>query len=273
MRRMASWWMVVLAATAGCSAAPLARISWNDATPRSGEVTGEDVRVESPAGGGTFPLISFTTTIPPGTAYVLEGEVRYEGVAGAGYLEMWSDFAPGGRYFSRTLAPSGPQGLIDGDSDWRDFELPFDPGSGPAPARLDLNLVLPGSGTVEIRPLTLRTVGSGSGWWSDRTAGGFGAFAGVLIGLLGAAIGILASRGKARRPVLVTMMALSVAGAIAIAVGIVALVARQPYAVVFPMLLLGAILVAVFGGGYRAVRRGYEAAELRKMRALDAVGV
>jgi membrane protein implicated in regulation of membrane protease activity len=69
------------------------------------------------------------------------------------------------------------------------------------------------------------------------------------------------------------MMALAIVGGAAIAVGVVALLARQPYAVVFPMLLLGTILVAVFGGGYRAVRRGYEAAELRKMRALDAAGV
>ena len=44
-------------------------------------------------------------------------------------------------------------------------------------------------------------------------------------------------------------------------------------AVVFPLFLLGAILVAAFGGGYRAVRRGYEEAELRKMHALDAAGV
>jgi hypothetical protein len=273
MRWIGRWSTILLAVTAGCSAAPLASISWSDAAPRSGEVSGDTLTVQSPAGGGTFPLISFTTTFPDGTPYALEGKVRYEGVTGEGYLEMWNDFPPARKYFSRTLAPTGPQGVITGDSDWRDFQLPFDPGDGPAPARLDLNLVLPGAGTVEIGPLSVRAVGGGSAWWSDRTAGGIGASAGVLIGLLGATLGVLASRGKARAAVLATMMALAIVGGAAIAVGVVALLARQPYAVVFPMLLLGTILVAVFGGGYRAVRRGYEAAELRKMRALDAAGV
>jgi hypothetical protein len=53
----------------------------------------------------------------------------------------------------------------------------------------------------------------------------------------------------------------------------VALLRDQPYAVVFPLLLLGVILVGVFGGGYRATRRGYEAAELRKIHAMDGAGV
>src|SRR5262249_34656193 len=140
------------------------------------------------------------------------------------------------------------------------------------PARLDINLVLPGSGTVEIGPLTVRSLGGRSAWWSERTAGGIGAAAGVIVGLLGAGIGVLASRGKARGPVLAAMRMLAIVGAVSIVVGAIALVARQPYAVVFPILLFGVILLAVFGGGYRAVRRGYEAAELRKMHALDAAG-
>jgi len=271
MRRLASWALLVL--LTGCAAAPLATVSWSDATPRSGRVVGDAVRIESSTDGGTYPVISFTTQIPPGVSYAIEGEVRYQDVTGEAYLEMWSDFPGEGRYFSRTLAPSGLQGIIEGDSDWRGFQISFVSNGGPPPARLDVNLVLPGTGTVEIGPLRVVTLDGGSGWWTDRAAGAIGAAAGGLIGILGAGLGILASRRKARGPVLATMIALSVLGVLSLVAGAVAFVARQPYAVVFPLLLLGTILLAVFGGGYRAVRRGYEEAELRKMHALDAAGV
>jgi hypothetical protein len=272
MRRIDRWMLCGLLITVSCGSAAIDTISWSSVTPGSGAAVGDAVRVGSPSGGGTFPLLSIAPAIPRGRAYAIEGRIRYEGVDGAGYLEMWSDFPRQGRFFSRTLAPAGPLGVIHGDSDWRDFQLPFDPNGGPSPARLDLNLVLPGSGTVEIGPIEIRVLGA-AGWWSDRTAGAMGGGAGALIGLIGATVGVLASRRKARGPVLATMIALCGVGVVALAVGGAALVAHQPYAVVFPLLLLGAILVAVFGAGYGAVRRGYEEAELRKMHALDAAGV
>jgi len=40
--------------------------------------------------------------------YVVRGRVRYRGVIGEGYLEMWNLFGDGGRYFTRTLAMPGP---------------------------------------------------------------------------------------------------------------------------------------------------------------------
>ena len=45
-----------------------------------------------------------------GDSYAITGKVAYEGVEGDGYLEMWSVFPDGSRYFSRTLDDAGPLG-------------------------------------------------------------------------------------------------------------------------------------------------------------------
>jgi hypothetical protein len=103
---------------------------------------------------------------PPITSmlYVLSGDIHYDFVSGAGYLEMWNIFPPAGpgmpeaRYFSRTMGPpgSGPLAQISGDSDWRTFQLPFNrTGSASPPSRLEINLFLPGRGAVYLGPLKL----------------------------------------------------------------------------------------------------------------------
>jgi hypothetical protein len=259
--------VVALLTLTACGANELDRFSWDEVSPRSGEVVGDTVRIEAPAEGGTYMVIA---TAPGGitTDYAFEGRIRYEGVEGEGYLEMWSYFPDGSKYFTRTLAPSGPQGVLSGDSGWRSFSLPFSTNGGPAPSRLDLNVVLPGSGVVTIGPLHLVRLDD-IAWWSDRTAGALGGGAGALIGVLGATIGALAARRRGRAAVLAAMKVLFACGVALLVVGLIAVIRDQPYAVVFPLLLLGTILVAVFGGGYRSTRRAYEAAELRKMQAMD----
>jgi hypothetical protein len=67
------------------------------------------------------------------------------------------------------------------------------------------------------------------------------------------------------------MVALIAAGAGLLVAGAVALALSQPYAVYYPLLLGGIIILAVFGSGFRRVRRAYEEAELRRMRAMDTV--
>ena len=71
-----------------------------------------------------------------------------------------SHFAGEKAYFSRTLAESGPLQSISGRSDWRPFQLPFAARDESGwlddrPERLDLNLVLPGAGKVQLRSLRL----------------------------------------------------------------------------------------------------------------------
>src|SRR5215467_1767779 len=59
-----------------------------------------------------------------GFPYAIAGSVRYEGVRGQGYLEMWGAFPDGGRYFSRTLG-SGLLRPLQGTTGWRPFVLPM----------------------------------------------------------------------------------------------------------------------------------------------------
>jgi hypothetical protein len=235
----------------------------------SGTVVHSTVRIESPPGGGTFPLAVLDHPPVDGPGYAIWGKVRYQGVEGSGFLEMWSVF-PGGRYFSRTTDTEGPVARITGNSDWRTFELPFRVQDGAAPSRLEVNLILPGKGTVWIDALQL--VGypyERSGWWSGRAGGIIGGVGGSLIGMLGALLGTLTARRRARGFVLGAMLVLTVLGVGLILVGAVAVIMKQPYAVYFPLLLAGAIMAAVFGNGRRTARRAFEDAELRRMRALD----
>ena len=92
-------------------------------------------------------------------AYMLRGAVKYEGVLGDGFLEMWNHF-PQPRAvsaFSRTMDRNGPMGLIQGDSPWREFQLPFmiNDDSFPSPEKLDVNVFLPTAGTIWISDLEL----------------------------------------------------------------------------------------------------------------------
>lgn len=259
----------VFAASARAAEAPV-KVDWNQTAPLSGRVVDGTVEVASSGTGGTFPLVAIDDPVIASDEYALAGRIRYRGVAGVGFLEMWSVFPDGGRYFSRTLANDGPQARISGDSGWRDFELPFFLQASERPVRLEIGLVLPGAGRVWIGPLELTSPGAtSSAWWSDRTGGLIGGIAGSLIGITGAILGVLVAKGRGRRAVLATMAALAIAGGGLLVAGLLALALSQPYAVYFPLILGGIILLAVFGPGSRRTRRAYENVELRKMRAMD----
>ncbi len=140
-----------------------------------------------------------------GPRYALTGQVRYEGVEGSGYLELWNHFPDGSQYFSRTLGDSGPMMKLQGTSAWRAFTLPFDATGAPPPNRLVINVVLPGRGVVYLGPMQLVDSGgadqrdsSAAGWTLDQTGGFVGGLAGGLIGCVGALIGLLTSLGRAR---------------------------------------------------------------------------
>ncbi len=216
------------------------------------------VEIEGPAVGGS--------------GYAVVGEVRYRGVEGRGYLEMWNVFPGGGRYFSRTLAAEGPMAALTGSSAWRGFNLPFYLEGAEPPSRLEVNVVLPAAGTVRVGPLrvvSLEDLEGGAGWWSDRTAGLVGGIGGALVGAFGATLGWLVARRRARTFVLGAMSVLAVLGGVLLVVGLAALAASQPYAVYYSLLLPGALMAAIFGAGVRTARRVYADAELRRMRAMD----
>ena len=99
-------------------------------------------------------------------------------------------------YFSRTLGSDGPMAALDGTSDWRPFELPFFLQGADGPERLEIGVVLPSTGTVEIGPLELvrldAEASGGGAWLSDRTIGALrAALIGTAVGVFGAAIAFL----------------------------------------------------------------------------------
>ena len=218
------------------------------------------------------------------SVYALKGMVRYESVAGDGFLQLDNHFGEAGTFFTKSLAEAGPMGKISGSSDWRPFVLPFYANSGnqadtepPLPEKLILSLYLPGSGTVSISDVGLYQyvpgedpLQAGGQWFDNQTAGLLGAIGGGLIGLWGALIGVLSSRGKARHFVLASANALFIIGIASLLGGVVALATAQPYAVYYPLLLIGIILAAVIGKLRGNLSARYEQLELQRMQSMDA---
>jgi hypothetical protein len=149
--------------------------------------------------------------------YLVSGEVKYEGVEGDGYLEMWNHFGESA-YFSRTMGENGPMAKLRGTSDWRAFILPFNAtGEKSHPTKLVINVHLPAKGVVYLKsPLKLTEWSESPGasaqpgaWWSDRTGNLAGGIFGSVVGCLGGLMGWLSSKGRARSFVLNTARALT----------------------------------------------------------------
>jgi hypothetical protein len=205
--------------------------------------------------------------------HLVAGMIRYEGVAAAGYLEMWTVYENEERYFTRALGDFGPMAKLSGSSDWRPVMLPFRGTADRRPVRLEVNAVLPGGGTVAFKDFALydAAVARGGGWWSDGTgiAGvnivGFAAL--ILIGIAGC----LAWMGKGRGFSLAILMVLIVVGIAAIGGGMVAGAMGQSAVVWAPLVVCGGI--AILGGGVALpiIRRVYVKHELRRISAADRV--
>jgi hypothetical protein len=218
---------------------------------------------------GAEPTVTVLTIDRPkiaGPRYALTGQIRYEGVDAAGYLELWNHFPDGSQYFSRTLGDAGPMMNLQGTSGWRAFTLPFDSTGMPPPTQLVLNVVLPGRGVVYLGPVRLTDIAAGG---SENSAGALGSIAGGLIGSVGALIGVLTSLGRGRRVVTIAAQLLIVGGAVAFAIGLVVAAHGQPYTAYYPLLLTGFLATVIPFSVMPAIRKRYEEIELRAMRARD----
>jgi hypothetical protein len=219
----------------------------------------------------TVTVLTIDQPAVKGPRYSLSGEVRYENVDGAGYLELWNHFPDGGQFFSRTLADQGPMMKLGGSSGWRPFVLPFDATGAPPPTRLVLNVVLPGRGTVYLGPLELgdQRGGSAIGFDGDATDRFLG-FAGTVVGGIGALIGVLTSLGRARRFVIGSAFALVALGILAFVAGLAGFFAAGLHSTGSPLLLVSGFLMSLVPLGLLpTIRKRYEEAELRTMRAHD----
>ena len=194
---------------------------------------------------------------------------------------------PEGQYFSRTLGDSGEMGKITGTRDWRNFTLPFDPtGASSPPTRLEINLILPGHGTVYLTPVKLVRYSGGfssagetsvnatadNGWWSPEIAPWIGGIGGPLIGCLGGLLGWLSQKGIARRIVLTTWKCCIVFGIACLMATVIALVVGQPWYVTMPLTVFGVVCTGIFGIIWPAARKRYDEFEIRRMTSMDAMG-
>ncbi len=237
-------------------------------------------------------LATLTNPAVTGRFYSVSGEIKYDGVEGDGYLEMWSVF-PSGRYFSRGLEPAGPMGKISRTSGWKPFLLPFDSkGVGEKPTQLEVNLALPGRGTVYVGPIkfaenpewnkypdsagiaaVVRQELYSSGWWSFLIAWKATRTGLPLILVLACLTGWLAHKGKARGFVMAATGAGSALGVLAALAAVAAPVAGQPWWVWFPAGFFGIVLLAIFPWQMWRYRKRYGALELRRMASLDQLRV
>lgn len=96
-----------------------------------------------------------------------------------------------------------------------------------------------------------------------------GTVLGVVGGVLGSAIGVLAPQGKCRGLVMGLIGVVMAAGVLLLIAGVAALLLKQPYGVWYGLLLPGLMIPLLLGFLLPVVRRRYQEAELRKSAARD----
>lgn len=102
--------------------------------------------------------------------------------------------------------------------------------------------------------------------WSFLPGTLLGAIGGSGIGILA---GVLAPAGKAKTLVFGFNTVCFVVSVTLLIAAIAAVVAGQPYAIWYGMLLPGILGTILFGGGFFLLRARYREAELRQMQARD----
>lgn len=160
-------------------------------------------------------------------------------------------------------------GNIVGTANWKQYRVGVDRVNG-SPERLELKLFLPGHGTVYLRQLKL--VGIKTNWWSPQMGGLVGGIGGSALGCLAGLLGCLAGMGKARGFVLAMVKIFIGLGILMAIAGIVAIASSQPYAVWYPLVLMGGILTFVFSVNLYPVKKRYDDLEIRRMTSMDVTG-
>jgi len=106
-------------------------------------------------------------------------------------------------------------------------------------------------------------------WFENpgSTFGVLGAAVGVLGAILGVGLATCAPRGIGKSAIFTFQIIIALAGIMMLAAGLVAVTEGQPYAVWYPLLLIGTLTTGIFGGLIPATKIAYRQAEQRKLEA------
>jgi hypothetical protein len=108
-------------------------------------------------------------------------------------------------------------------------------------------------------------------WWTSQQAGWVGAIGGTLFGVFGGVFGtvagICAPRGKCKHIVYAMVTMLIVIGVGCLGVGLAALALHQPYAVWYPLILIGGLGTIMSCVATPMVRMRYREADNRRLEA------
>ncbi len=206
----------------------------------------------------------FHQAVPPLGDGVLwyEASIRGEGVAGKAYLEMWVNFPDGNSYFSRALNQP-----VEGTKHWRASKTPFWLEKGRAPASVDLGVRFEGPGTVWVD--NARLVAKSKGNPLGVLMGVLGGLYGTLVGCWGALCGILSSRGKGMRFILVSGAAFVLVSAVMLVLGLVFYLTGQPYELWYPCVLGGGLVGVLMAVLLPVMMRRHRQMEAQKMAAIE----
>lgn len=223
---------------------------------------------------GSEKSVGLTEIDQPGITqpnHLVAGEVRHENLGGDAYLEMWTVYENGERFFTRTLGEMGPMQKLTGTSDWRAIVLPFHGSAEKQPVRLELNLVLPGGGKVEFRNFRLYQANEMQGIGLAEAAREGSRYTAIAVGVVAIflfAAMLLASKGKGRGFVLGAMITLAILGVVGLIWG-TALASNGLPNRWLPLLVGGTFAMLAGGIGFPFFRKAYLERELRQISATD----
>ncbi len=129
-----------------------------------------------------------------------------------------------------------------------------------------MKMLLPICLAVSLSPVASST----DYWWSVQTDTLIALIGGPASGCLGALLGVLAGKGKARRLVLGTWRCCIAAGVLCLIAALVAFKIGQPDYVRGTLLIYGIIYTTIFSTIWPLAMRRYQELEIRRMASMDA---
>jgi hypothetical protein len=258
--------VVTLLGTCAFALSVLPPLTWDRSLPTTATTREANaVVVTAPDTGATVRVLTLDHPPVRDDAFVIEGQLKYDNVAGPGYLELTSTFADGTSETNRANAAFGPAGGMTGSSPWRRFVLASgDAHHGQTPTRIDVSVVLPKGGTVYLGSANLvegmaNHRHRATSWLESPRAGTLAGALGAVVVLYGIVAGFLASRGRWKRLVVaLTVLAMALSCA-ALGCAIAGMVGNPARDALYPLALVGALGIALCGVMMKLIKRKYAA--------------